>query len=184
MKQLVFAMTWKWGGAKVITCPADMALEEVAAANGFSEVHRTEPVFIYKGRVLQPELTLQYHKIPNGATIIAYIGFACRQVAPKYRPRPPCPWPRAESLDEVRDREMARIVDQDFRCWENVRIFPQVLKDVLLEEEREQQKSDTQPQPDETILAPSHAPSDAPLPALFRREDDFGYRRHEIWTPV
>jgi hypothetical protein len=184
MKQLVLGMMWKWGGAKVIRCTADMTIEEVAGANGFSEVNRTVPIFIYKGQILRPELTLQHYKIPSGAMIIAYIGFACPDVTPKYRPRFPFAWPRAESIDEIKDKEMGRIADQDFRCWETVRAFPQVLKDILLDEERAEQESDAQQEPEETIVAPSHVPSDAPLPLLFRRDDDFGYHPHELWTSV
>jgi hypothetical protein len=46
-----------------------------------------------------------------------------------------------------------------------------VPKDFLLDEERAEQEGDVQQKPKETIVAPSHDPSDTPLPLLFRRDD-------------
>jgi hypothetical protein len=55
-------MTWKWGGAKIITCYEATTLEEVAQENGFTGNSEHTVLFISRGRILPPEFTLHAHQ--------------------------------------------------------------------------------------------------------------------------
>jgi hypothetical protein len=42
-------MTWKWDGAKIITCSESLTIDDVATNNGFAELNGSVPCFICKG---------------------------------------------------------------------------------------------------------------------------------------
>jgi hypothetical protein len=52
MNAVTVTVTWKWGGAKTITCCEAMTMEEVAQENGFTGNSDQTLLFISRNRIL------------------------------------------------------------------------------------------------------------------------------------
>jgi hypothetical protein len=182
METVIIKMSWKWGGVKVIVCSTSLSIEEVAQANGFTAVNSREPLFIFKGRILQPQLTLHHYNIHDGATIITYIGFAC-PILPIRFPGDLFASHRTQRIDEAQDNEKAKLVDQNFMLWENVRSYPKILAEFLKEGEEREEKEAPAVKTEKTVVKSSHEISIAPLPLMLKGEDGFRRRdRRGSWS--
>jgi hypothetical protein len=174
METVIIKISWKWGGGKIIACSTAMTVEEVAQENGFAAVNGREPLFIFKGKILEPQLTLHYHNIRDGASIITYLGFACA-IFPIRLPKALFISHKAQ-VDEARDNEIARLIDKDFMLWEMVKDYPGVLAECLREEEKNQGKPAPVDRTETTVIMSSHRISDSPLPLMFKGDDAFQRR--------
>jgi hypothetical protein len=145
-----------------------MTLQEVAREHGFVASSGPHPIFIYRGRVLDPEFTLHFHHITDGSTVIAYV----RRPRPQLGPRIPGPlhirWAlmaEPQTREEICADESARLIDRNFLNWEMRKDYPGVLDDILKAYEMEEAKAAPLSR-EETIVAPISEISDRPLPQL------------------
>jgi hypothetical protein len=175
METVIIKMSWKWGGVKVIACSTSLTVEEVAQENGFTAVNGREPLFIFKGRILQPQLTFHHYDIRDGASIVAYIGFAC-PILPIRFSEALFASRRTQRINEARDNENARLVDQDFMLWEMVRSYPEVLAECLREDQEREEKDVPAVKTEKTVVKSSHEISVSPLPLMLKGEDGFRQR--------
>jgi hypothetical protein len=175
METVIIKMSWKSGCGKVIACSTGMTVEEVARENGFTLVNGREPLFIFKGRILQPQLTLHYHNIRDGASIIAYIGFSCAFLPLKLR-RARFVSRTAQEMDEARDNEAARLLDRDFMLWEMVKGYPELLAICWRDEENNEEKAAAEVTTEKTVITSEHTISEAPLPLMLKPDDGFWWR--------
>jgi hypothetical protein len=167
MNIISLKLTWKWGGAKKITCSDTMTLEEVARDHGFADVSETTPLYISRGEILDPIFTLRALEIADGQNIIVYLPTSARSRRPQRSARDLwLPARRYRTLRDIEEEEEARLADQDFANWESARAFPLVMKQLLtmIEDEEAEQTIETPPMP--TILMPSTQISEDPLPRL------------------
>jgi hypothetical protein len=152
------------GGAKTFTCSESQMIDDVAKANGFTEINGHVPCFVFRGRVLSPIFSLHWHRVRDGDTILVHL--------PKSRTYSPPIAKRnffskfstlmeATTLAEIEAGEAARIADRDYANWEMLRSFPRLLAAML---SARRDGGAERRQHDETVIAPSAGISDAPLP--------------------
>jgi hypothetical protein len=169
MNIISLKLAWKWGGAKEVTCADAMTVEEVARDHGFTDVAEAAPLYISRGKVLAPELTLRAHQIADGQKIIAYLPSAARARRPQLLAEPPAV--RCRAMCDIEDGEASRQADQDFAHWESARNLPLVMGELLamIEDEAErstriEEVSEVPPMP--TVVRASARISEDPLPRL------------------
>jgi hypothetical protein len=168
MNLISLKLSWKWGGAKEVTCPDTMTLEEIAREHGFADIAETSPLYISRGEIVDPQFTLRSHQIVDGQKIILYLPSSAQPRRLQRSARDSCV-PRVmkyRTLCDIEDEETARQSDQDFANWESVPTLPLVMKDLLtmIEDEESRQKIQRRPMP--TVLLPSTRISEDPLPRL------------------
>jgi hypothetical protein len=161
---VVIKMRWKWGSEKAIACSSTMTLEEVARDHGFAHPSGALPIFIADGKILSPELTLHWHRVTNGQTIIVYLPNAETPTRASLVSQTPRRFKGSEYYAQDAMREAGRVVDIGFRKWENNRSFPRVLRQIYNQELAEEG------QPPRacasTVVTPSPGICDEPLPEL------------------
>jgi hypothetical protein len=179
MKTITVKMTCKSSGSRTITCSNMTTLEEVARENGFADAANSSAVFISRGSILVPQFTLHAHQIEDGQTIIVHV-----PSNPKPRPaRLPPAWYESKfasyreyiTLEEIEADEASKAADQDFMNWEMSPSFPGVMRDVLEMIEAEDARRMVPTLTEKTVIAPSSAISETPLP-MFPGEDTFWRR--------
>jgi hypothetical protein len=171
MEIISVTFAWKWGGAKVVTCSDTVTLEEIARDHGFADISETPPLYISRGRILDPLFTLRALRIAHGQKIIAYLPASARPRRPQ-QTRADLRAVRYWTLSDVEDEEASRQADQDFANWECSRAFPAVARDLLavMEAEDARQTAEAEPEPAPTVLLPATQISEDPLPRLSDRE--------------
>jgi hypothetical protein len=162
--KLVLKMTWRHGGAKIISCTDLATVEEIAIENGFVPIPSQSPTFVSGGRILLPQFTLRWNEIKSGATIVAHhpAYLSWRSPSVTEWAGQGCPL----RLPPTCADEAARMIDRGFLQWETGREFPLALAELLKEEEAADEENRIEALSWPTIVRPSTAISDAPLPLL------------------
>jgi hypothetical protein len=179
MNTITIKMTWKWGGAKIITCSESRTIDDIATNNGFTELNGHIPCFICKGRILSPAFTLHYHQIKTGDVIFVHLPMVQTKILPLVRRqcfRKFSPFMTEQTMTQIQDEETAKSVDRDFLNWETVRVFPMVLQEMLtMQEESEAETKSVEM----TVVQHSREISSAPIPTLLTR-DELSLRKRQI----
>jgi hypothetical protein len=176
MEEVNFKMTWKWGGAKDITCAKTLTVEEVAIAHGFADHLTKNPIFITRGRIMNPHFTLRAHNVSEGQRIIAYLPAPEGSRSQRRITFESCDFD--DVIGKIELQEAARQADQDFANWEMSPMFPLIMTELLHgieEEDGEGGMGDFQT----TVVLQTHAISEAPLPRLIGRNEPGSVSRQE-----
>jgi hypothetical protein len=122
-----------------------------------------DPLFISRGRILEPYFTLRFHQIKSCQTIIAYVPSAvqgcpsARAHVGKWRPLT-----QSQTMQGIAHIETLRMLDTNFTHWQAKRELPNVMKQVLRAIE-EADSENAAPETGETVVRPATAISDRPL---------------------
>jgi hypothetical protein len=189
MNTITIKMTWKWGGAKIITCSESFTIDDIATNNGFTELNGYVPCFICKGRILSPAFTLYYHQIKTGDVILDHLSMVQTQIPPLVRRqcfRKFSTFMAEHTMAQIQDEETAKSVDKDFLNWEMVRTFPIVLQEMLAKQEESESETETETETETepksvemTVVQHNREVSSAPLPILLIR-DELSLRKSRI----
>jgi hypothetical protein len=170
MNTIAIHMTWKWGGAKEITCSEAQTIREIADENGFLDVADRDPLFISRGRILRAEITLYGNGVRDGQTLIAFLPGTAR--VRRLAGGPLSRFSRfssileAETLADIKAFEMARSADRDFANWETERRYPLILAELIDSIEADEAECRSALDSEVTVVRSSAAISEAPLPLL------------------
>jgi hypothetical protein len=152
------------------------ALSDILSSHGFAAVPGTRLCVAHRGRFLEDDLSLHFYHIKSGDSLICLVKQQpstekSRKFLESLSPvrRVVCQMvPLADSIEENRRAEEARLSDLSLASWEATTDFREVMKDLLEQQEPQKVHKEPEDQIRALDLTPATQISDAPLPTFFR----------------
>jgi hypothetical protein len=163
MGVVVLRITSSSSESRVVECCSSMTLDEAATAAGFNLPGDHSTIFVCRGRILAPYLSLGHHRVASGAHIILH---RKRGPFPKSTPVP-LYHEKAFIYATCEDLESRRLADLGFHLWEMSPMFGTVMSEIVHEIELDNESMSRQEFP--TVIHPASIICEAPLPMIADR---------------